>query len=233
MASFPTTRWTLIRQAVDQPDTEARQALESLCQQYCGPVLGFVRNRVNSLQQAEDITQGFFVALIERDLLGKVDADRGRFRTFLLHALRNYMSDVRDFETAQKRGNGRVIVSLDVVRHLTEPTTEQTPEQIFELSWVRTVLLRAMERLCEEHREAGKSILFDALRPLLDSGSKPGVRDIAESLQMSEPAVRVAVHRMRKRLGRMIRSEIAETVPTNSDVNDELQRLMQVLETQS
>ena len=231
MAVFPTTRWTLIRQAAT-PTPESTQALESLCQQYSGPVLAFVRHRVATPEKAEDIAQGFFAKLLERDLLERADEDRGRFRTFLLHALRGYMADVHDFETAQKRGGGKQIVSFSN-SGVMEPGHAVTADQQFELQWVRTLLSRALERLQDEYQSSGKADLFAALRKSLDSGSSPPVREVAEQLRMSEPAVRVAMHRMRKRLGQIIRTEIADTVPRASDIDDELARLMQILETRA
>lgn len=232
MAAFPTTRWTLIRQAAEDASPEARQALASLCEQYAGAVLAFVRHRVSSQEQAEDIAQGFFAQLIERDLLGRADADRGRFRTFLRHALRGYMADVHDFETAQKRGGGKRVISLATSAVL-EPLHGATPEQQFDIQWVRTLLQHALMRLEEEYKKTRKHDLFRALKVFLDSGTGPAVRDVASELRMSESAVRVALHRMRRRLGQIIRTEIAETVPTAADVDDELRRLMQIVETRA
>lgn len=231
MAVFPTTRWTLIRQA-STPTPESTQALESLCQQYSGPVLAFVRHRVSTPEKAEDVAQGFFAKLLERDLLQRADEDRGRFRTFLLHALRGYMADVHDFDTAQKRGGGKPIVSF-ATSGVMEPHHAATPDQQFELQWVRTLLFRSLQRLQDEYQSTGKAQLFAALRKSLDAASNPPTRELADQLQMSEPAVRVAMHRMRKRLGQIIRTEIAETVPKSSDVDDELARLMQILETRA
>lgn len=231
MAAFPTTRWTLIRQAVASPTPEAAKALESLCQQYAGPVLGFVRHRVSSPEKAEDIAQGFFAQLIQRGLLDRADQDRGRFRTFLLHALRDFMADAHDFETAQKRGGGQPVVSL-ASAGVMEPRHGLTPDRQFELQWVRTLLANSLGRLEREYQQAEKTEIFDVLRGFLDANLKPPVREAAETLRMTEPAVRVAVHRMRKRLGQIIRLEIADTVPGSADVDDELNGLMQILETQ-
>ena len=232
MAHFPTTRWTLIQQAVaDDASPAARQALESLCQQYAAPVLGFLQHRMTGREQAEDIAQGFFAQLIERNLFDRVDKERGRFRTFLLHALRGYMADVHDYNTAQKRGGGQSVVSLQAV-DLLEPQHELTPECQFELQWVRTLLSHALQRLESECEATDKAALFQALRGFLDAGQAPPVNEVAEELKMSQSAVRVAVHRLRKQLGRIIRDEIAETVQSPSEVDDELSRLMQILENQ-
>ncbi len=232
MAAFPTTRWTLIRQAISTPTPESRQALESLCQQYAGPVLAFVRHRVSSVEKAEDVAQGFFAHLLESELLDRADAERGRFRTFLLHALRGYMADVHDFETAQKRGGGKQIVSF-AASGVLDPSHAATPERQFELQWVRTLLSSSLQKLEAEYSSTGKADLFQSLRGLLDSGEKTPAKELAKTLRMSEPAVRVATHRLRKRLGQIIRAEIADTVPRSIDVDDELTRLMQILETRS
>lgn len=228
MAAFPTTRWTLIRQAgVASP--ESRQALESLCQQYAGPVLGFVRYRVSSPEKAEDIAQGFFARLLEQGLLDRADSERGRFRTFLLHALRNYMADMHDFDNAQKRGGDKQVVSL-AASGVLEPADAATPEQQFDKQWVRTLLEHALTRLEQEYRDTQKGDLFDALRTFLDSDTSPPMGQVAAQLNMSEAAGRVALHRLRKRLGQLIRLEISETVPTAADVDDELSRLKQIVE---
>ena len=232
MAAFPTTRWTLIRHVAASPTPEAKQALESLCQQYAAPVLGFVRQRVPSEEKAEDIAQGFFVQLIERDLIGRADEERGRFRTFLLHALRGYLADVHDFDNAQKRGGGKQIVSLDGV-NVIEHRHGMTADELFEMQWVRTLLARSVTRLEEESIKSGKEQLFVALRGHLDSSERTPLRDIANNLRMSEAATRVALHRMRKRLGQIIRIEISDTVPSSADVDDELNRLKQIVETHS
>ena len=232
MAAFPTTRWTLIRQAVAEPTNESKQALESLCQQYAAPVLAFVRHRVASIEKAEDIAQGFFAHVLESEMLDRADEERGRFRTFLLHSLRGFMADVHDFDTAQKRGGGKQIVSF-ATAGVAEPANAATPELQFELQWVRTLLSSSLQQLETEYATTDKAELFGSLRGFLDSGEKKPVNDLATELRMSEPAIRVATHRMRKRLGQIIRAEIAETVPRASDVDDELSRLMQILETRT
>lgn len=205
--------------------------MESLCQQYVAPVLGYVRRRVSSRENAEDLTQGFFTQLIERNTFDRADEERGRFRSYLLHALRGYMADVHDHNSAQKRGGDRQVVSLHGVQ-LTNPLDNLTPERQFDLQWVRTLLSHSLNRLEEECSLTDKAELFSAVRGFLDTSEAPVVSDVATELRMSESAVRVAVHRLRKRLGQIIRNEIAETVQTELEVDDELKRLMQILETQ-
>lgn len=228
--ALPTTRWTLIRQATEAPTSEARLALESLCRQYSPPVLAFVRSRVSSPEKAEDITQGFFARLLEHRMLGRVDQERGRFRSFLFHTLRAYMADVYDHDNAQKRGGGNQAISL-AAEGVTEPNHAATAEQQFELQWVRTLLQHALLQLEREYNHDNKGHLFDALRCHLDADGRKLLKDTATDLRMSETAVRVALHRLRKRLGQLIRNEISETVPQVTDVDDELNRLRQILET--
>ncbi|MFK7819931.1 MAG: RNA polymerase sigma factor [Planctomycetaceae bacterium] len=233
MAAFPQTRWTLIRQAAESDHPDARRALEDLCEQYSGPVLAFLRHRVSSPEKAEDIAQSFFAKLLERDLFARADPDRGRFRTFFLHALKGFVADVHGFDTAQKRGGkGDHTISLEV-DGVAEPHHEQSPDHLFDLEWVDAILRAAVVRLRKDYEDTGKGDLFAKLRVFLDMQEEPVVSDVARELRMTEPAVRVAVHRMRKRLGDAIRAEIAETVDEPSEVDDELNWLMQVLETRS
>ena len=231
MAAFPTTRWTLIRQAVAHATPESKSALESLCQQYSVPVLTFLQHRISSRENAEDIAQGFFAQLIEHNFFDRADEDRGRFRSFLLHALRGYMADVYDHNNAIKRGGRNQIVAFDAA-HDQEPQHESTAERQFELQWVRTLLSHSLNRLQQECLTTGKADLYTALHGFLDNDTTPKVSDVARQLRMSESAVRVAVHRLRKRLGHIIRLEIADTVQSPSEVEDELNRLMQILETE-
>lgn len=227
--AFPTTRWTLIRQAIATPSEGSRAALEELCQRYAPVVLGFVRRRCGPQENAEDLTQEFFARLLDGDLLSRASADLGQFRSFLMHAVRNFMSDARDYSGAQKRGGHvqRISLSGDGVP---EPQTELTPEREFEVLWGRTILRQALGRLEQEYQDARRGEIFESLKGLLD-GSRPMSGDeLARQLGMSAGAVRVTLHRMRQRLGDLIRAEVAETVPDSNDVDEELVRLRQALE---
>jgi len=225
---FPITRWTLIQQVNDETRTDSRLALEELCQQYAQPVLAFVQRRVSSRQEAEDVTQEFFAQLINGQLLSKADPNRGTFRAFLLNAVRNFISDSNDRRQAIKRGGHANHVSLQVTDGL--DAREVTAEQAFELQWVRATLAAALQELEHEYREAGKSDIFDALKSALDDSARVTAAQVGQSLKMTESAVRVCLHRMRKRLGQLIRRHIQNTVEKADQVDDEIRSLMQLLE---
>ena len=225
--AFPTTRWTFIRQAAAAPTAESRAALEELCRNYGDPVLAFVQRRVTSTETAEDLTQDFFSRLIRGELLAKANPDRGRFRAFLLNAVRDFLADAHDHARAQKRGGDVRHFSLTTTVIL-EPMTHLSADQEFDVRWARTILQRSLDRLQEEHLN-GRSAIFDALKGSLDASDRKNGRDLAMTLGMSEGAVRVTLHRMRQRLGQLIREEIAETVPAGTDIDDEILNLRKTL----
>jgi RNA polymerase sigma factor (sigma-70 family) len=227
--AFPKTRWTLIRQAASTPTLESRAALEELCCHYREPVLAFVRRRVATPESAEDLTQEFFSRLIRGELLARANPDRGQFRSFLLNAVRDFLADARDHDNAQKRGGHIRHVSLSI-ESIGEPMTNLSPDQEFDVRWARTVLQRSLDRVQQEYSD-GRSSLFESLKTSLDGSNPMNGRQLAETLKMSEGAVRVALHRMRQRLGILIREEIAETVPSGTDIDDEILKLRQTLET--
>jgi RNA polymerase sigma factor (sigma-70 family) len=225
---FPTTRWTLIRQAATAPTDESRTAMEELCRRYRTPVLRFVRRRVNNAEQAEDLTQEFFTRLVRGDLLQRAEQDRGQFRAFLLHVLGQFLLDERDRAMALKRGAGMTPQSLSQDSAI-DPAGFGDAEQEFDLAWARTLLQRAVDRLQQEYSDQ-RSALFDSLKDSLD-GARPMARaELAARLGMSEGAIRVALHRMRTRLGQLIREEVADTVPSGSDIDDEIRLLRKTLE---
>lgn len=225
---FPNTRWTLIQQVALESSNDSKKALEELCQQYAQPVFGFVRRRISSHEEAEDVTQEFFAQLINGSLLERADQKQGRFRSFLLHAVRNFLADWHDRKQAVKRG-GRV---QHVTLEDTAPAAMNsvTPEQEFELQWIRTTLGSAIGELETEYRETQRDELFDTLKGALDDTEKVSAREAGRKLRMTEPAVRVALHRLRKRLGQIIRQRIMDTVDSPENVDDEIQKLMQLLE---
>lgn len=225
---FPITRWTLIQQVNDETRTDSRLALEELCQQYAQPVLAFVRRRVSSPQEAEDITQEFFAQLIDGRLLSRADPGRGTFRAFLLNAVRNFIADSSDRKNAIKRGGQANHVSLE--SHDSPDTGTATAEEAFELQWVRVTLNAALQELEQEYRAAQKGDIFDALKGALDDSAKVTASTTGRELKMTDAAVRVCLHRMRKRLGQLIRKHIQNTVEKAEQVDDEIRNLMQLLE---
>ena len=235
--SFRTTRWTLVRAAGGAPEKEKRAALESLCSAYWPPVYAFVRRQGASPVLAEDLTQGFFARLLEKDDLRLADPERGRFRSFLLGALRHFLANEHDRQRAAKRGGGRALLSLDssALQEVEdglrlEPAAEATPEREFERAWACAVLARARARLGEEQSQAGKHAQWQALEPFLSTTDERGHgADLAQRLAISENAVRVALHRLRRRFGELVRDEVRETVAPG-EVEDEVDVLRRALE---
>jgi RNA polymerase sigma factor (sigma-70 family) len=229
-----TTQWSQVLAARDGSDTEARAALENLCQTYWQPLYAYLRHQGASPDEASDLTQGFFAEFLEKDFLTGVDPSKGRFRAFLLASLRNFLSHQRDQARTLKRGGGTRTLSLDTEmaeeRYSGEPATGRSPEQVFERRWAMTVLDRAMDRLQSEIDSSGDEISLEHLKQYLTS-AEPQVpyRETAEALGVSEGAVATAVHRLRKRYGQCLRAEIAETVVDPGHVDDELRYLLQGL----
>jgi RNA polymerase sigma factor (sigma-70 family) len=233
-AEIATTQWSQVLAARDGSDTEARRALESLCQTYWQPLYAYIRHQGSDPDEARDATQGFFAELLEKDVLADVDPSKGRFRSFLLATLRHFLSHQRERERALKRGGGTVTLSLDTAAgergYLIPATREMTPEEVFEYRWAMTVLDRAVGRLRREAEQSDALEQFEYLKRYLTSeGSDTPYREAAATLQMSESAIRSAVIRLRKRLGETLRSEIAETVANPGEVDDEVRHLLSVV----
>jgi RNA polymerase sigma-70 factor (ECF subfamily) len=230
---WATTSWTQVLAARDAPSTEAREALEALCRAYWYPLYVFVRRLGEGPEDARDITQGYFAQLLEKGYLDDYDPERGRFRVFLMASIRNFLSKERERDQALKRGGGTQIVSLDDTdaegRYSHEPVEPLTPEQVFERRWALTLLERVLERLQAELAAAGREQEFERLRGLL-TGEQPKMpyRDVAAELGMSEAAVKTAVHRLRLRFGALLREEIAGTVSSPDQVDDEVRHLLAV-----
>jgi RNA polymerase sigma factor (sigma-70 family) len=231
---FVTTQWTQVL-ATRGDSPEARQALSDLCAAYYAPVFVMIRRAAPSEEAARDLTQEFFSRLLSRAGLGQVDPERGRFRFFLLGAVKHFLADVHDEQTRLKRGGGRVPVSLDAGTDSSPgmeiaDTTAPSPELEFDREWAVTLLDRALDRLGHEQAEAGKGEQFPALKPWL-TGDKQEVSlaDLAGGLGISEGAMRVALHRLRKRFRVLVREEIAGTVGDSTHVREEMGYLLEVL----
>ena len=227
---FSTTHWSVVLTAGAFGSADSRQALERLCRTYWYPLYTYLRRRGCDTHQAEDYTQAFFAVLLQRRGFQQASPQRGKFRSFLLSSLNHFLADERDRAEAQKRGGGREIVSLDVedaeTRYRLEPAHDLTPEKLFEKSWSLTILGNAMARLKAEFTEAGKQQTFECLKPHLPAGRGPAsYKDVAAELAMTEGAVKVAVHRLRQRYRRLVRDEIAQTVSTPEQVDEEIRDL--------
>ena len=216
--------------------THARSALEKLCRTYWQPIYAFVRRQGHSPHDAQDLTQEFFARLLEKKSLADVDRAKGRFRSFLLASLKHFLANEWDKARAQKRGGGQVLIPIDAQSAETacgvDPADQATAEKIFERRWALTLLDHALQRLREEHVREGKESLFEQLKVTLTESSR-SVRyaEMASQLQMSEGAVKVAVHRLRQRYRELLRAEIADTVTTPAEVEEEIRALFSALAT--
>jgi RNA polymerase sigma-70 factor (ECF subfamily) len=224
---FPTTRWSLIVSSRQRPTDLSREALANLCGAYWYPLYAYVRCHGESAENAQDLTQGFFSRLLEKDYLNDFDPERGRFRTFLLASFRHYIINERHRQQARKRGGKPALLTLDLTnaeeRYRREPSHNLTPEKVYERRWVSTLLERSMARL---RAESSDQIRFERLQALLTGESADSYRRTAEELGMSEGALKVAVHRLRRRYGDLLREEIAETVASPKEIKDELSYLL-------
>ena len=208
--------------------------MATLCQVYWYPVYGYIRRRGYQRDKAEDLTQGFFTQLLEKDYIKTARRDRGRFRSFLLTSVKNYVADDWDRDQAQKRGGGRSFIPLDFDNAealFPQPTRPVTPDSIFERRWALTLLEQVFEQMREEMVQMGNEERFSHLSGFL-TGEETGMRckEVAADLRMNETAVRVAIHRMRKRFGELLRSEIARTIDDPKEVNDEIRYLLAVID---
>jgi len=233
-ARFAATRWSVVLTAADQQaGTRSRRALEELIRAYWFPLYAFVRRQGESPEAAEDVIQEFFARLLEKDFLAHVDRSKGRFRSFLLAAVKHFLSNERSRRRAIKRGGGRG-VALDAMdteaRYGVEPVDRMTPERVFERQWALTVLDHVLGRLRDAYVRAGKAGLYDAIAPCLTQDAR-GIpyETLAQELAMTEGAVRMAVHRLRRRYRDLLRKEIAQTVDSPEQVDEELSFLLNSL----
>lgn len=231
---FVTTRWALVEAAGDSSPAQAHEALAALCQTYWPPLYSYLRRHGHDREEAQDLVQGFFARLLERRDVRTADPSRGRFRSFLLTALKRYVINERERATSVKRGGPHLPLSLDFDtaerRDALEPRTHDTPERVFDRRWAAISLDRAVQRLRNESHESGKGALVDALVPYLtETTDLPPYSAVARTLGLSEGAVKVAVHRLRHRFGAILRLEIADTVLAPEDVDDEVRELIRAV----
>src|SRR5690606_29227311 len=228
---FATTRWSLVLAAGRQSSPDASAALASLCERYWYPLYAFARRRGCAAHDAADLTQSFFAALLERDYLRGVDQQKGQFRSFLLTMFKRFVSKQRDHQQAQKRGGDRTILSFDVeraeARFRLEPADLQTPERAFDRQWATTLLAGVLAKLEQEYLEKDRGEMFAACRDyLVGSGEAGGYAATAAALDSTEGAVKVAVHRMRQRYRELLKQEVADTVESAAEVDEELRSLL-------
>jgi RNA polymerase sigma-70 factor (ECF subfamily) len=234
--SFPTTHWSQVLAAGESRNPESRRALDVLCRLYWPPVYSYVRSAGHDVETASDLTQGFFARLIEKGDLKQADRARGRFRSFLLASVKHFVANERDRARAQRRGGGRSLPPLDIedaeAKYGLSLADPRTPETIYEKQWALTLLAHAMTRLEEEMARSKYAQHFPRFSPFLTlEGGGVSYRDLARELGVSEPSIKVAIHRMRRRFGALLRVEVAQTMddPNAADVDDEIRFLFSVM----
>jgi RNA polymerase sigma-70 factor (ECF subfamily) len=231
---FATTHWSVVQAAGEGDSATARQALETLCRAYWYPIYVYVRRKGHGPDDAQDLTQEFFAQLIAKEHLRLADREKGKFRTFLLATLDHFLAREWSRAHRQKRGGQFAFVSLDQPtpeeRYKLEPADNETPEKTFAKQWALTVLQNALASLAKECESAGKGAFFREVRGFLSDEPADGdYATIAGRLGLGEGALRVAVHRLRRRYGELLRAEVAQTVVNTAEGEEELQHLMQVL----
>ena len=231
---FATTHWTAVLAAGRGGSQQAEVALEELCHTYWYPLYAYVRRRGHSREDAEDLTQGFFARLLEKNYLEGITSDKGKFRSFLLVALKRYLANEWDRANRQKRGGGVTPLSLDwqdaETRYQINPADNLSPDRLFDRAWAVIVLERVITRLRDENSGEGKAGLYVQLKPFLMVGkSEIPYAQAATALEMTEGAVRVAVHRLRRRYRELLREEITETLANPAQADEEIQALFSAL----
>jgi RNA polymerase sigma factor (sigma-70 family) len=231
-SEFPTTRWTLVVAASDPKRKEVRSALASLCENYWYPLYAYLRRRGYPADQAQDLTQEFFIGVLEGRYLDRANPEKGRFRAFLLTSLKFFVADEEDRNRAQKRGGGALLpleFSSGEERYQREPAHDETPERIFERRWALSVLERVMLRLREEFVLHGRLEQFERLKVFLAGQADAPYAALAREMNTSEGALKVAIHRLRKRYRHLFRQEVADTLADSTEVDSELRFLAAVL----
>lgn len=232
---FATTHWSVVLAAGQERDSlQATEALEKLCRTYWYPLYAFVRRREYGPEDAQDLTQDFFAQLLRKKYPARADRLKGRFRTFLLHTLNQFLVDQRERAMTLKRGRGQIFISLDAEepedRYRLEVPDELTPEKLFERRWAQTILDQALGRLRAEFASEGKAQIYEVLQAF-EPGEQSALSYAEASIRlgMSESAVKSMIHRLRQRHRELVREEIAHTVPTVAEIDEELRHLVSVL----
>jgi RNA polymerase sigma-70 factor (ECF subfamily) len=231
---FETTQWSVVLAVGGDDSSASRRALATLCETYWYPLYAYIRRRDYTPEDAQDLTQSFFASLLERRDFDDVTRERGRFRSFLLASLQHFLANDSDRRRALKRGGGQTVLSLSLEdaegRYRFEPAGPLTPETIFDRRWALTVIERVLDELRAEAREAGRAEEFERLKAsLLGQAPSGGYAAIAGGLGTTEGAVKVAVHRLRRRFHETLRRHIAETVQSGQDVDDEIRYLIRAV----
>ncbi len=231
---FTATHWSVVLAARDGDSTRARAAMEALCRAYWYPLYAFVRRMGQSPHDAEDSVQGFFALCLEKNYLAAADEAKGRFRSFLLLALKRFLAKERDKSRARKRGGGQKPIALDSLsaeqRYTLEPAEHMSADKLFERRWALTLLEQVLSRLRDEQAAAGRLDAFEQLKEFLLAGGRgTPYQEVATRLEMSEGAVKVAVHRLRQRYRELLEEEIGNTVGSPEEIEEERRYLLAVL----
>jgi DNA-directed RNA polymerase specialized sigma24 family protein len=231
---FHTTHWSIVTRAADTDAPDSLAALERLCRAYWYPLYAFVRRRGHDSEEARDLTQGFFAVLLEKNYVADADISRGRFRTFLLAAMNHYLANEWNRAHTRKRGGGTVRFSLDALdaetRYRIEPADTAEPERSYDRRWAQAVLASVLRQLRREFDDNGRGQRFDDLKGHLPGGSDAlAYHELARRMGVSETGARSVVHRLRKRFAALMRAEIAQTVTSAGEVEDEIRHLFQSL----
>jgi len=233
-AQFPPTLWSVVLRAKEAGSAEAEEALAALCRAYWFPLYAYLRRQGKTPHDAEDLTQGFLLHLMEKDTLSRAHRERGKFRSFLLAALRYYLADEQAKQRAQKRGGGMTFIPMDAPeaeeRCQSDLVVDADPAKVFDRRWATTLLERALNRLQAEYAGPGRAERFQELRVyLLGEPRTQSYVEVGKRLGLKEGAVKVAVLRLRQRFGELLRVEVASTVATPADVEEELRHLFSAL----
>jgi len=233
-SAFHTTSWTLVQAAASESGKDSDRALAELCRAYWQPVYAFIRRCGHDRDSAQDLSQEFFALLIEKNYLLDADQSRGKFRTFLLAAVKHFLANEWDRARAQKRGGDRELISIDVVEaerwYAPIALEATTPESVFEHRWALSLLETVALKLRAEFTAAGRAAEFETLWVFLHrDGTSARYAEVAEQLGMSDGALRMAVHRMRRRYRKLLRAEVTETVSTPEQADDEIRFLLATL----
>ncbi len=233
---FALTRWSVVLAAGRNESVHVHEALEELCRTYWHPIYAFIRRDGHSPEDAQDLTQEFFARLLEKNYLGAVNPAKGRFRSFLLVSLKHFLANERDKARAQKRGGGQPPVSIDAKSaessYCMGPVETLSPDKVFERRWALTLLQRVLAGLRDEYVNAGRTEQFEGLKATLTGERRSlAYAELAARLHTSEGAVKVAVHRLRQRYRQLLRDEIAHTVSSPEEVEEEIRALFGALQT--
>lgn len=231
---FTTTHWSVVLNAGDSGSPQAGAALDNLCRNYWYPLYAYVRRRGHDAETARDLTQEFFAQLLSKRLLAGVDPTKGRFRSWLLGVMNHFLAHEWARVHAQKRGAGQPAFSLDDIdaeqRYRLEPANEATPETIFDRRWAFTVLDQAAARLRREYEVAGKTDFYSSLKGFVSADGAPvSYEEAARHLGLSQSAVKSSIHRLRQRYQELIRDEIAQTVTSVTEIDEEIRYLLAVI----